>query len=160
MRCCAPAASFSARSGIRPAGHPVQWPRLSSRRAGRRTRPATISRSGSLRLSKDGYLERKVTDDPSLAPVRRWVGVHRLVWIAANGPVPPQHIVAFKRGRRTTDPALITLDALELITLAENMRRNSLHNYPREIVHVHQLRAAITRQINRRANTEDNSHEP
>jgi HNH endonuclease len=145
--------------------HPPGWaPGALATTQFKKGRPAHEARNylpiGSLRLSKDGYLERKVTDDPTLAPVRRWVGVHRLVWIAANGPVPPQHIVAFKRGRRTTDPALITLDALELITLAENMRRNSLHNYPREIVHVHQLRAALTRQINRRANTEDNSHEP
>jgi len=43
---------------------------------------------GSLRVSKDGYLERKVTDDPSFVPNRRWVSVHRLVWEAAHGPVP------------------------------------------------------------------------
>lgn len=125
-------------------------------------RPACEARNyvpiGSLRLSKDGYLERKVTDDPTLVPARRWVGVHRLVWMETHGQIPPKHIVAFKPGRRTTDPALITLDALELITLAENMRRNTLHNYPREIVQVHQLRGAITRQINKRAKAEE-THE-
>lgn len=119
-------------------------------------RPAHESRNylpiGSHRLSKDGYLERKVTDDPTLVPARRWVGVHRLVWIEAHGPIPPKHIVAFKPGRRTADPKLITADALELITLVENMRRNTLHTiYPPELVKVTQLRGALTRSINRKA---------
>jgi hypothetical protein len=34
--------------------------------------------TGLERLSKDGYLERKVTDDHPV-PARRWVGVHRPV---------------------------------------------------------------------------------
>lgn len=118
-------------------------------------RPAHEARNympiGSLRLSKDGYAERKVTDDPSIVPARRWVAVHRLVWEAANGPVPPGHIVVFKPGRKTTDPALITPDALECITRVENMRRNTYHRYGEEIARLVQLRGAITRQINERA---------
>lgn len=85
---------------------------------------------GSLRLSKDGYLERKITDDQSCVAVRRWVAVHRLVWEAARGPIPSEHIVAFRPGERTAVESEITLDRLELITRAENMRRNTLYNYP------------------------------
>jgi hypothetical protein len=33
---------------------------------------------GSTRVAKDGYLERKVSDDPAVYPARRWVAVHRL----------------------------------------------------------------------------------
>lgn len=41
---------------------------------------------GTLRIDpKDHYLQRKVTDDPSIVPAQRWVGVHRLVWEAAPG---------------------------------------------------------------------------
>lgn len=103
---------------------------------------------GSLRLSKDGYLERKVTDDPAVVPARRWIGVHRLVWEAEHGPVPAGHVVVFMPGRRTTVQAEITLDAVELITRRELMERNTVHNYPREIARLVQLRGALARQIN------------
>jgi HNH endonuclease len=101
---------------------------------------------GSHRINGDGYLDRKITDTGY--PPRDWKGVHRLVWEAANGPIPAGHIVRFKDGRRTTDVALITLDALELLTLAENLARNRL---PPELQALAQLRGVLTRTINRRA---------
>lgn len=104
---------------------------------------------GSHRLSKEGYLERKVTDDPSIYPARRWVGVHRLVWEAANGKVPPGHAVAFLPGRRSADPSLITLDALELVSRSELMRRNTIHNLPAPLPQLMQLRGALNRKLNR-----------
>lgn len=114
-------------------------------------RPASEARNylpiGSHRLSKDGYLERKVTDDPSIVPARRWVGVHRLVWIAARGEIPDGHVVVFRPGRRTTTEGEITVDGLECITRAELADRNRAPAALRPIV---QLRGAITRQINKR----------
>ncbi|SPA25900.1 conserved hypothetical protein [Cupriavidus taiwanensis] len=104
---------------------------------------------GSERISKDGYLERKVTDDPDIYPARRWVAVHRLVWEAANGPIPPKHVVAFLPGRRTADAALITLDALELVSRADMARRNHPRNKSPELARLVQLKGAITRQVNR-----------
>lgn len=103
---------------------------------------------GSTRISKDGYLERKVTDDHPV-PARRWVAVHRLVWEAANGQIPPKHIVAFKPGARTNIEDEITLDRLECISQSDNMRRNTLHRYPKEIAHAIQVRGALNRRINR-----------
>jgi len=106
---------------------------------------------GSERISKDGYLERKVTDDPTLTPARRWIAVHRLVWSEANGPVPPSHAVTFRPGRRTTESASITLDALELVSRRQLMLRNSYHtNYPKEVAQLIQLKGALQRKINRR----------
>jgi hypothetical protein len=99
---------------------------------------------------KNGYLVRKVTDDPAIAPVRRWVAVHRLVWEAANGPVPPGHAIAFVGGRRTAVRDEITLDRLELVSQAEMMRRNTIHNLPKPLVEVIQLRGAINRQIRKK----------
>lgn len=106
---------------------------------------------GSLRLSKDGYLERKVTDDPRLYPARRWVALHRLVWEATHGPVPAGHIVVFKPGLKTTVEAEVTLDRLECISRVEHMARNTYHQYPKEIAQAIQLKGALTRQINRRS---------
>lgn len=119
-------------------------------------RPASEARNyapiGSERITRDGILERKVTDDPALAPARRWVAVARLVWETDNGPVPAGHAVVFKPGRATTDAALITLDAIELVSRAELMRRNSyLTRYPKEVADVIRLRGALNRKINRRS---------
>jgi hypothetical protein len=106
---------------------------------------------GSVRITKDGYLERKVTDDPALVPARRWVAVHRLVWEAEHGPAPAGHAVVFKPGQRTTTEADITLDRVELVTRAELMRRNSYHTHlPPEVARLVQLRGALNRKINRR----------
>lgn len=66
---------------------------------------------GSLRWSKEGYLERKVTDDPSLWPARRWVGEHRLMWEQAHGPIPDGHVVVFLDG----DPCNLELDNLRAV---------------------------------------------
>lgn len=101
---------------------------------------------GSTRLSKDGYLERK-TNDEHPVPARRWVAVHRLVWEAARGPIPPRYVVVFKPGMRTNVEDEITLDRLECISQADNMRRNTLHRYPKEIARAIQLRGALNRRI-------------
>lgn len=93
---------------------------------------------------------RKITDDPAVFPVMRWRPVHVLVWEAANGPVPEGHIVVFKKGLKTLVSADITVDRLDLVTLAENMRRNTIHRYPEELRDVMRLRGRVNRQINKR----------
>lgn len=104
---------------------------------------------GTLRITRDGILERKVTDDPSIKPARRWVAEARLVWEAAHGPIPRGHIVVFKPGQKTTNPELITADRLECITRADNGRRNHPANKSPELAKLYQLKGAITRQVNR-----------
>lgn len=115
---------------------------------------------GSLRVTKDGYLERKITDDQTIAPARRWVGVHRMVWIEANGKVPQGHVVVFKPGMRTASLEEITPGKVELVTRAELMKRNSYHNnYPKEIGLLIQLKGAVNRKINRRLKDERSTTE-
>lgn len=94
---------------------------------------------GSLRITKDGYMERK--------EARGWVAVHRLVWEGVHGPIPRGHIVVFKQGVAKTGE--ITVDKLECITRAENANRNSLHRLGPEMSRLYQLKGAIARQINR-----------
>ncbi|CAB3960116.1 hypothetical protein LMG7053_06166 [Achromobacter ruhlandii] len=48
---------------------------------------------------------------------------------------------------RTADVDLITADKVECISFAENMRRNTLHRYPKEIAHAIQMRGALNRRI-------------
>jgi hypothetical protein len=97
---------------------------------------------------RNGYLVRKVTDDPTVYPAGRWCFVHRLVWVAAHGPIPPGHLVVFKPGRFTTKRDLITLDALELRTRREHMNHNSVHTLmPPQLAELVRLRGVITRRI-------------
>jgi hypothetical protein len=115
---------------------------------------------GTLRICKDGYLERKITDDQSIAPARRWVGVHRLVWESVNGPVPKGMIVVFRPGMATTDPDLITIDRVELITRAENMARNTIHARSEELRELSKLKYRLTRAVNKRINHEEQASRP
>lgn len=110
---------------------------------------------GTVRLTHDGYAERKVTDDAAVTSSRRWIGIHRLVWIEANGPIPRGHVVGFKAGMRTTEPSDITLDRLECITRIELMQRNTLHNYPKPIAEVMQLRGALNRKLRNRTRKQE-----
>lgn len=111
--------------------------------------PYTTQPVGSYRFDKQGTLQRKIGTAKG-SNSKRWRGVHELVWIAANGPVPAGHICVFKPGMRTAVLDEITLDRVECISLAENMRRNSYHNrYPKEIGLAIQLRGQLVRKINR-----------
>lgn len=100
---------------------------------------------GTERISKDGYLERKVNDGLPLQA--RWRSVHLLVWEAAHGPVPKSHAVAFKnRDRRD-----IRLENLELVHRRDLMARNTVHNLPQPLAQTVQLLGALRRKINRKA---------
>lgn len=99
---------------------------------------------GHERINCDGYLERKIAEPKTFR------AVHVLAWESVNGPVPKGHAVVFKPGRRSTAAAEITPEAVELVTRAELMARNTLHRYPKEIALMIQLRGALNRKINRR----------
>ena len=114
---------------------------------------------GTLRIDKNGRLERKVSDDQSIYPAKRWVPVARIVWEAAHGPIPPKHVVRFRDGMHTTLEHEITLDRLECVSQRENMRRNSYHTTHPELRQIVQLRGALTRKIrNREQSHADQDH--
>lgn len=59
---------------------------------------------GTERVSRDGYLERKVNDDLPLQ--RRWRPVHRIRWEEVNGPVPEGHALkCLDSNKLNTDPS-------------------------------------------------------
>lgn len=106
---------------------------------------------GSLRIiSCKGIaqLERKI-GTASGPNHMRWKAVHRLVWEAANGPVPPGSICVFKPGMRTLVECEITADKVECITRAQNAQRNHPRNISPELAKLYQLKGVITRQVNR-----------
>ena len=111
------------------------------------SKPLTTLPVGMYRLC-DGWLQQK-TSEAHGPNHKRWTPVTRLVWEAANGPVPAGQIVVFKPGRATNILELITPDAVECITRAENARRNHPNNRSLELGRLCQLKGAITRQVNR-----------
>ena len=98
---------------------------------------------GALRVNSEGYIEMRTSFAHGALG---WRPLHRILWEDARGPVPRGYVVTFKNG----DKLDCELRNLKLITLAQNMRRNTLHRYPREIVRSYQMFGALRRQINRR----------
>lgn len=78
---------------------------------------------GTERVSKDGTLYRKVTDTG--VSKKDWQSVHSVIYREHFGDIPEGHIVVFK----DRNPRNFALDNLELISRAENMRRNTIGRY-------------------------------
>lgn len=112
-------------------------------------KPSSWRPIGHERVVDNGYRQRKITDTGVTR--RDYVAVHHLVWREAGGEIPPGHVLLFRNGDKTD----IRLDNLELITMAENMRRNTVHNLPKALAELVQLRGAITRKINRQQAEEE-----
>lgn len=80
------------------------------------------------RLSKSGYIEVKVKMRPTALPDGKrcndnFVPKHKLVWEAANGPVPDGCVIAFKDGNKQN----IALENLACITRGQNAVMNQAH---------------------------------
>lgn len=107
-------------------------------------RPHTWQPIGTERVNRDGYRERKITDDGH--PKDHYEAVHRIVWMEAHGPIPTGHVVVFRNG----DKADIRLENLELISRAELAERNHYKRYPPELRRLIGQKAWLTRTINQR----------
>jgi hypothetical protein len=98
------------------------------------------------------YVEQKFSDARG-APNKRWKVVHRAVWEQHYGSIPPGHVVTFKNGMHTIEPEKITIDVLDCITLAENMKRNSILLLPKNLQEIIKINGQIKRAINNRSKT-------
>ena len=107
-------------------------------------KPHTWNPIGHERVTNEGYLQRKITD----TGVTRhdYKNVHHMVWLEAGREIPKGFRLVFRNGNR----ADIRLDNLELVSIADMMRKNSIHNYPKQIAQLVQLRGALVRKINNR----------
>src|SRR5690606_22145051 len=82
-------------------------------------KPWTWLPVGSERISKDGTLQRKVSDT-GYGP-RDWKAVHAILWESVHGPVPKGHIVVFKAGISKEEKLRPVIGSLECISRVENM---------------------------------------
>lgn len=92
---------------------------------------------GSIKINSDGYLEQKVAEP------NKWLFVHRMVWESINGEIPKGYNIQFKDKNRTNiDPS-----NLYIIRKSDNMRMNSIQNYPQEILQLIKLTSKLNRKI-------------
>lgn len=73
----------------------------------------------------------------------KWMMLHVHNWVQKNGPVPEGYIVVFRnRDTMNCDPS-----NLELITLEQNMLRNSIHRFPVELLSTIRLVHKLNKKI-------------
>ena len=65
------------------------------------------------------------------------------IWEQANGKVPKGHKVVFKDGNTMN----CNIDNLELLSNAQLLERNSLNNYPKDIIEIIRIKSKINKQI-------------
>jgi hypothetical protein len=112
---------------------------------------------GTICADGEGYLRIKVREavhgkEPfGFGNTKVWPLYNRYLWELHKGPIPPKHIVIFKDGNR----ANCVIENLELLSMADNARRNSMWaTMPRELAEVIQLAGALKRKIRRHGGKE------
>jgi hypothetical protein len=73
----------------------------------------------------------------------KWQMLHVYNWEKINGTVPEGKILVFKNRTRMD----CQVSNLECITLEENMRRNSINNYPKEVIEVIKLKSKLQTKL-------------
>ena len=88
-------------------------------------------------LSGRVYMYYKVRDS-------KWILYHNKIWIDHNGPIPKKCIVRFIDGNtRNCD-----ISNLEMVSMKENMARNSIQRFPEEIQQIIKLTSKLNKTIN------------
>lgn len=104
--------------------------------------PHNTKNEGDTRLDKEGYVLVKVAH-------RKWIRKHRLIWEEANGPIPKGFYLRIKDRNKEN----YSLDNMELVTMAENMRRNTMHRYPEELKKTMRALQKLKRTIRKKHGT-------
>jgi hypothetical protein len=104
-------------------------------------RPYNWKPDGTIVERKDNkgriYQYYKVSDS-------KWILYHNKIWIDANGPIPNKHIITFKDGNTRN----CQLENLQCISMKDNVIRNSIQRFPKEIQQVIKLTSKLNKKIN------------
>jgi hypothetical protein len=105
---------------------------------------------GTILPDADGYQRIKVREakhgaEPTgFGNTKVWPLLQRHVWEQQNGPIPAGHTIVFRDGNR----ANCDIANLEMISRADLMRRNTIHNrYPKEMVNTIMMLGAVKRKL-------------
>jgi len=99
--------------------------------------PHNTRNEGETRLDKEGYLLVKIAH-------KKWIRKHRLIWEQAHGEIPKGYVLRIKDGNKEN----YSLDNMELITFADNMRLNTIHRFPTELKQTIKLLKKLKKKIN------------
>ena len=103
---------------------------------------------GSISVDTEHYWRVKVREakpgeSSGYGNTKVWPLLNRWIWEQAHGPIPPGHKIVFKDGNR----GHCDLKNLAIISNAEMMARNSVHNLPHDLARVIQLTGALKRKL-------------
>jgi len=104
-------------------------------------KPGNIKKVGAIRIDHEGYTYVKIADAD-------WRLKHRVVYENVNGPVPANHVVIFKDNNMHN----FDINNLQLISQADNMLRNTIHQYPEQIQELIKLKNKLKKKINEKQN--------
>ena len=96
---------------------------------------------GALRVNTGGYLDMRTS---FARGALGWRAMHVILWEDAHGPVPKGHCLTFQDRDRLN----VCLENIELISRAENCRRNSVHNLLAPLRETIRLLGQLKRSIN------------
>jgi hypothetical protein len=83
------------------------------------------------------YLHIKIADCD-------WRLLNRHTWELQNGPIPKGMVVVYKDGNYLNND----INNLMMITMKENMARNTIHRLPAELQQVMRLKSKLIKKIN------------
>lgn len=99
--------------------------------------PHNTRNEGETRLNKEGYLLVKIAH-------KKWIRKHRLIWEEAHGEIPQGYVIKIKDGNKEN----YSLENMELISCADNMRLNAIHRFPTELKQAIRLLKKLKKKIN------------
>jgi hypothetical protein len=110
---------------------------------------------GTVVADAEGFLRVKIAEringEPKGWAKEIWPLLHWRTWEEHHGPIPPGHKVVFKDG----DRANCAIENLELLSNAEMMLRNSIHNLPEELKDTIMLLGRVKRKVRENAEKHD-----
>lgn len=109
--------------------------------------PVNVKNVGYERITRDGYVEIKTE--------KGFVLKHRMLWEKYYGTIPKRHVIRFKNGNKQD----VRIENLELVTFENNMKDNTIHNYPPEIKTAIRSIANIKRRIKKYEQTNNRQTE-
>lgn len=105
--------------------------------------PVNVKNVGYERITRDGYVEIKTE--------KGFVLKHRMLWEKYYGTIPKRHVIRFKNGNKQD----VRIENLELVTFENNMKDNTIHNYPPEIKTAMRRISKLKRMIKKYEQTDD-----
>jgi len=99
----------------------------------------TFDGNVTIRRDSKGYYYKQIRLSKSV-----WQKYHQYIWEQVNGKIPDGMLVVFK----DKDTMNCNIENLELISRKENMERNTIHRYPKELITTIKLLANVKSKFN------------